>query len=185
MLLWLTPAHTDVLVAQAERDSPHETCGLIGGWVQNGVFRAIEIVPLPNITADPVHHFRIDDRALIDTLFAFESRGLSLVGIYHSHPHSAPIPSREDVACAHYRGTPYIVIGREGTKAVLAAWNIQYTTVDPVALHISPDAPLPDDTAHQSTRTLSLAILLSAALAVAFMLIVSLSLLPPAPVLAR
>jgi proteasome lid subunit RPN8/RPN11 len=79
--------------AHARADAPRECCGLLLGSA-TGIERA---EPARNLAApatrydiDPADHFRIlrDARAA----------GLSVIGAYHSHPASAPIPSPTDLA---------------------------------------------------------------------------------------
>ncbi len=185
MLLWITPAQSDAIVAHTEHESPREACGLIGGTIQNGVYRAVEIIPIANRADDPVHHFRMDDSALVKTLFGFEARGLVLVGIYHSHPQGKPIPSAEDAASGYYPGTPYLIVGRDHDSAVFAVWELRHRQVTPAILHIALDAPLPTDVPRAPSSVIPVAVIISAVLATIFMIALSLSLLPPAPDIVR
>ncbi|MDX2162578.1 MAG: M67 family metallopeptidase [bacterium] len=179
MTLWLTHAQLDALTAQAADTVPAECCGLIGGTVENGSFRAAELVPIPNRAVDPDHHFEMDAAALVTTLFDFELRGLALVGIYHSHPRGAPLPSVEDVKSAYYPGIPYVIIGRRGAETICAAWMITQGDVTPLALNIS-DSPPP---AVLPTTSPAGIVWCSALIAAAFMIALALWLLPPAPVI--
>lgn len=185
MLLWLTPAQTDEMFAHIERELPREACGLIGGTIQNGVYRAQMIVPIPNRAEQPLHHFRMDDAALVQTLLDFEARGLSLIGIYHSHPSGGVIPSQEDIRAAMYPRTPYLIVGKRGNDTELGVWDIRHGQVTPVALHLSDQPPLASNVPASSSPAVTSAILISTLVAVVLMLVLSLSLLPPAPEIIR
>lgn len=185
MILWLTYAQARQLCQQAQADAPNETCGLIGGSISsNGIVRAAQIIATPNAADDPAHHYLIEPAALVNTLMNFEAQSLNLVGIYHSHPFGDPIPSSEDIRNAHYPNTPYLIIGlkHRETSPRLAAWTIQHGQVDHVELHISDDPLTPPQTISSAQK---FAMLTTAIFAVAFMIILSLSLLPPAPPIPR
>jgi proteasome lid subunit RPN8/RPN11 len=177
MRLWLTPTQTNILVQQAVDDAPRETCGLLAGLGE----RVQEIVPLPNSAVDPLHHYRLNDQAYSTALFRLQAKNLTVVGFYHSHPKGDPIPSVEDIQDAHYPDTPYLIIGLRNGESRLAAWRIRYGQVVPVEIYVGEEAPPPEE------GTLSMAqkraIILSAIIVFVFMIILSLSLLPPAPMI--
>jgi proteasome lid subunit RPN8/RPN11 len=176
MILWLTDAQATTIIAHARAEAPHEACGLIGGVG----YQAQQVIPIPNIAADPRRHYEMDPRALTNTLFALEHGGKSLLAFYHSHPFGDPIPSPTDVAQAYYPDTVYLIVGLREPDARLAAWHIHNGQVDPVTLHIGAQPPdMPPDSSLSRAQTI--AIIISALLALILMLTLSLSLLPPAP----
>ncbi|PJF25333.1 MAG: hypothetical protein CUN53_13325 [Phototrophicales bacterium] len=177
MMLWLQPSQADQIAAQAYADLPRETCGLIGGLRQGSVDQAVEIIPVLNTASDPECAYQMDERALAAALTTLEKHGLTLVGIYHSHPQGDPVPSRRDIREAAYPDTAYLIIGMKGDAPRLAAWTINYGAVEHVELHISaaPPAQL------TSTRAANAAVLIAGLIGFIFLIVVSLSLLPPAP----
>lgn len=179
--LWLQPSQADQLVAQAYADLPRETCGLIGGLRQASIDQAVEIIPAPNAAHDPERAYRMDERALAAALISLEKRGLTLVGIYHSHPQGDTVPSRQDIHEAAYPDTAYLIIGMKGDAPRLAAWTINYGTVEHVELHIGAIPPAQP----ASTGTTSAAVLIAGLIGFIFLIVVSLSLLPPAPEIPR
>ncbi|MFN8560671.1 MAG: hypothetical protein U0703_03335 [Anaerolineae bacterium] len=70
----------------------------------------------------------------------------------------------------------------KGGEARLSAWSMRYGQVTPVTVHVGDEQP-------PETRTLStaqkIAILVSAVIALILMIVLSLSLLPPAPIIPR
>jgi proteasome lid subunit RPN8/RPN11 len=174
--LWLTDEQARAIVEHARSEQPREACGLLAGTDH----RVLQVLPLPNSAADPIHHFRIDDHALIQTLYRIEQNGLSLLGIYHSHPNGDPIPSTVDIREAAYPDCAYVIAGLRGSPR-LAAWDIRDAVVTPVELHTAPQPP--EKRTEPLSRPQKAAIVVGAVLAFAFMLVLSLSLLPPAPII--
>lgn len=178
-MIWLTHAQAQQVIAHARADAPREACGVIVG--RND--RAVEIIPIPNTAADSLHNYYMDERRLAEVLMSLETRGLKLVGFYHSHPQGDPIPSAVDIRQATYPDTPYLIAGLKG-EARLAAWLLRRGQVTPVPLHIG-DNPPPARANTPLSRAQQVAVLVSALIAFALLIVVSLSLLPPAPVIPR
>lgn len=177
MRLWLTPAQAESIGRYALDARPQETCGIIAGMGE----RAMQIVPIANSAPEPEQHFRLDDQAFAKAMFELERNGLSLIGIYHSHPKGDPIPSQEDIRQSNYPATAYVIVGLRDGEPRLAAWEILPGRVNTVELHIGIDPPEPAES--ELSKAQKTAIILAAIIAVAFMLILSISLLPPAPVI--
>jgi proteasome lid subunit RPN8/RPN11 len=177
MRLWLTPEQTTTLVQYAREVAPHEACGLLAGRGE----QVHEVISLPNSAAEPLHHYRIEDAAYSRTLFQLQKQRLSVIGFYHSHPESDPIPSSDDIRQAHYPDTPFLIVGLHQRESQLAAWNIHYGQVTPVEIYVGLQAPPPEE--EPLSRTQKTAIILSAIIAFVFMILLSLSLLPPAPII--
>jgi proteasome lid subunit RPN8/RPN11 len=86
----------DVLAAidaHARAEAPRECCGLLLGSLTE-IRRAEPTRNLATTTTrydiDPADHFRILREA--------RAAGLTVIGAYHSHPASAPVPSPTDLA---------------------------------------------------------------------------------------
>lgn len=173
--LWLTPAQARQIARHALDDAPHEACGLIGGL--NG--RASVITPAPNVASQPDTHYEVDPATLVATLTSFERNGLDLIGIYHSHPNHPPAPSASDLALALYPDTAYLIVSLQRGEPELAAWTLTHGRAERIHLHIAEEPPQPEDAGMSSAQRL--AVILAALLAVAAFLMISISLLPPAP----
>ncbi len=85
------------LVAHCRREAPNEACGVLGGRLFAGGQRAVLPVPVKNMLADP-RRYRMDPRGQIAAFDRIEDAGLEEVAYYHSHPASAPLPSKTDIA---------------------------------------------------------------------------------------
>ena len=85
------------LVAHCRREAPNEACGVLGGRLFAGGQRAVLSVPVVNVLADP-RRYRMDPRGLMAAFDRIEDAGLEDVAYFHSHPASAPSPSKTDIA---------------------------------------------------------------------------------------
>ena len=74
---------------------PNESCALLLGNIEDGNNIVQEIFLTENIDMSPVK-FTIADEQLIKGYSLAESRRVSVIGIFHSHPHSSPYPSETD-----------------------------------------------------------------------------------------
>jgi len=166
--LWLRRAQAQQLIKHAQDAAPDEACGLILGDQQ----RVNAIVPTENIAANPRHHYRIDDRALIEN---FDR----IIGIYHSHPRSQAIPSSTDIQESCYPEFVHVIIGLQGKSPQIAAWHIRHGRVESVQVIIN-DQP-PQDIPKALTQTQQAVLLVSALAVVMAVIFISLMLLPPAP----
>src|SRR5918911_637179 len=119
----LTRSQLDQLIAQARRDAPNETCGLIGG--QDG--RALKIYPLTNVDENPRIRYLADPQELLYAIRDVEeTNGWEVLAIYHSHPASPAYPSATDVGRAFYPDAVYILISlRNPEFAEVRGFNIR------------------------------------------------------------
>lgn len=83
------------LLAHARRDAPIEACGLIAGDDQG----LCVYLPCRNAEASAVR-YAISPEEVLRAFRMFESRGLSVSAVFHSHPMGEAFPSATDVACA-------------------------------------------------------------------------------------
>ncbi|MFL0373441.1 M67 family metallopeptidase [Paenibacillus amylolyticus] len=72
---------------------PQEACGVMLGETAAGGIRISRFQPIRNVAPDPLHHFTLDDAEWIRCVF-YEPK---LIGIFHSHPQTRPVPSLEDL----------------------------------------------------------------------------------------
>lgn len=92
----LSDALWEGMLRHATEASPQECCGLLLG--DPGCIR--EIVPTPNVAADPVRRFEVDPGAHFAAVRRARTAGLEVVGAYHSHPKGSSVPSETDRAQA-------------------------------------------------------------------------------------
>lgn len=124
--LHLPAAEQERLRAWVEKGYPQETCGVLIGRSRDGVTEVVEVLPARNLNQE-----RARDRYLLDPqdyLKADESareRGLSIVGVWHSHPDHPARPSATDRAHA-WEGWSYVIasVTPEGVTD-LRSWRLK------------------------------------------------------------
>ncbi|MGB8643785.1 MAG: M67 family metallopeptidase [Anaerolineae bacterium] len=130
----LTPEQIADLIAQARRDAPNETCGLIGG--REG--RAERLYPLANEAEHPQVEYRGAALQQLEAMRDMETQEQELLAIYHSHPASPAFPSPTDVERAFYPDAVYIVISLMHPRAAqVRGFTIQNAQVTEVTLEIT------------------------------------------------
>jgi proteasome lid subunit RPN8/RPN11 len=86
------------MLDQARSERPLECCGLLAGIIQaDGTGLVQERYPLVNDAASPIE-FLSSPRSMLDADKDMRRRNLEMLAVYHSHPTSAPIPSKKDLA---------------------------------------------------------------------------------------
>jgi len=131
----------DAIAAHARRDSPRECCGLLIGTEDD----VIEAVATGNVAAEPLRHYQvspIDHFAQIKRyreLGTERATAVNVIGVYHSHPHSAPKPSPTDLEEA-FEDFLYLIAGPVDGSAPLTirAYRLQAGQFEDVQL-----APIP------------------------------------------
>jgi [CysO sulfur-carrier protein]-S-L-cysteine hydrolase len=116
-------------VAHARDEAPNECCGYLratDGSVEH-VFRA------ENLRASP-YGYELDSGSLL-AANELDDEGFQ-VGIYHSHPRSAPEPSQTDINLAHYPHWTYLIVSLEGDEPLVRAWRIEDGRVDEEELDV-------------------------------------------------
>lgn len=101
----VTTEQVRTLLAQALEELPHECCGLLAG--RRG--RAERVYRGTNVDHSPFTYY-MDPNEVLRATREIDDAGLDLLAIYHSHTHTAAIPSATDVARAHYPDSLYLII---------------------------------------------------------------------------
>ncbi len=123
-MLRLRYGHRQAMVAAAIRALPNEGCGLLVGRADE----VVEIVPSPNV-ADSARVYEIDPRVLLRTFRDVETRGLEVIGVFHSHTHSAAYPSPTDVAQAPDPSWHYVLVSLAEKESDVRSFRILNGTI--------------------------------------------------------
>ncbi|AIE75165.1 MULTISPECIES: M67 family metallopeptidase [unclassified Synechocystis] len=130
----------------AELLYPEECCGLLLGQLvteENGdlYWQVEEVQPTENCWGQveefeqdynqnqdsnlgKLHYFAIDPKVLLTAQKDCRQRSLSIIGIFHSHPHGQPIPSEFDRAIAWPEYVYLIVSGENGKFNTSRSWYL-------------------------------------------------------------
>lgn len=109
------------MIDQARAELPNECCGLLAGQLGEGVGRVQRRLPLINAAASPVEYWS-DGRSLLDAHKYMDREGLELLAIYHSHPTSAPIPSKKDRERSYDENIMALIISLQSEPPEVRAW---------------------------------------------------------------
>lgn len=94
------------LKAHARDTRPRECCGLLLGRPGH----VVTVRPAANLAGSP-DRFELDPQAHVAAIRETRGSDMGVVGFYHSHPHSAPIPSERDLAESTYPDALHVIIG--------------------------------------------------------------------------
>ena len=173
----IAPEQYAALITEAERHYPLECVGVLLGHGDHVVMGH----PLENVAPVKERFFTIDRAAFEQCVTLAREQQMQIIGFYHSHPDHPPIPSEQDVIGALPYGAQmrHIIIGVDKHQTRTTAWR--YRALGNVtALEIIHDraaAPLP----WLQTSGQQVGLLIGTVLAVAILIFIALSLLPPAP----
>lgn len=131
--LALSRRAADALRAEAERALPAECCGVLAG--AEGL--VTEVLPVANAADDARARYEMDPAELWAARRAARERGLDVVGFYHSHPTTEPVPSARDVSRAYYPDAVYAIVGLAPAFAV-RAFRIANGRADEIVLDLEP-----------------------------------------------
>jgi proteasome lid subunit RPN8/RPN11 len=127
LTLELNDALVDALIAAARRAAPREACGLLVG-TGSSVVRTVETA---NAAASATLYAIPPDKHLA-AIRAARADGLDVIGAFHSHPHSAAVPSATDTAEA-FPDFIFVIVGLAPTPHV-RAWRFEAGNFAEVAL---------------------------------------------------
>lgn len=107
----LSEALRTQLLRHAAEQLPLEACGLLGG--SQGSARLF--IPCRNAEQSPVR-YAIAPEEILQALRQFESEGLELLAVFHSHPIGDAYPSPTDVQFAAYPQVLYLIAAQRGEQ---------------------------------------------------------------------
>ncbi len=128
MSISIPEAVVSEMLAHAREEAPRECCGLLIGMAETVVHsvRAKNLdVSLTRYLIDPEDHFKAIRAARADRL--------EVIGAYHSHPASAPVPSATDIAEAN-SGSEFLYVIVSLVNDDVRAYRIQEGVSRPLAV---------------------------------------------------
>lgn len=85
------------IVDFARKEKPDEACGIIGG-VEG---RAVIFYPMINTEKSPESYLMAPEEQF-SVMKDLRAKNLTMVAVFHSHPHSSAYPSKKDIEMAFY-----------------------------------------------------------------------------------
>ncbi|BAZ01484.1 Mov34/MPN/PAD-1 family protein [Tolypothrix tenuis PCC 7101] len=137
MILQLLPEHLQIIRTHAESTYPDECCGIILGHVTLEGKTVVEIMPTENAwnteaanfsgdrtTETERRRYAIAPQVMLQAQRKARDRSLNIIGIYHSHPDAAAIPSECDRLYAWPEYSYIIVSVQKGKAETLQSWSL-------------------------------------------------------------
>ncbi|MDR2487868.1 MAG: M67 family metallopeptidase [Clostridiales Family XIII bacterium] len=109
-----------------ERVYPNEACGMLLGSDVGGERQIRRVLPIENVfeAGERHHRFSIDPLDFLKAEREAEKSGLSVLGIYHSHPDHPAAPSEYDLRLA-WPYYSYIIVSVEGGQSCgMTCWRL-------------------------------------------------------------
>ncbi len=119
------PIHEEML-ARAVAELPRECCGLLAGTVVDGVGEVCAIFPLVNELRSATE-FVSESRGLFAAMKAMRTDGVDVLAVYHSHPASAPEPSRLDRERNYSEAVVNLIVGFPNGEPEVRGWWLTAT----------------------------------------------------------
>jgi proteasome lid subunit RPN8/RPN11 len=109
------------MLQHAQSALPNECCGLLAGVRDGAVLRVEKHYPLINEAASPIE-YRSEPRSMLQADRDMRKWNLDMIAVYHSHPTSAPIPSRTDLERNYIPDVVQFIIGLKDAEPLLRGW---------------------------------------------------------------
>lgn len=94
MIIRITAAINEQMKSHFKTTWPNEGCALLLGTSSaDEVIDLHSFIPVKNVAAEHAHHFELEPEVWVHYLMTSPD----LIGIFHTHPVSAPLPSAEDL----------------------------------------------------------------------------------------
>jgi [CysO sulfur-carrier protein]-S-L-cysteine hydrolase len=107
------------VVAHCLHGLPLEACGMLAGRGE----QVCEVYPAAN-AARSARIYTVEPRDLLRADRAADAAGLSLMGVWHSHTHTAAYPSPTDIEQAPDPGWHYVLVSLSDVEPVLRSYRI-------------------------------------------------------------
>jgi|LFRM01.1.fsa_nt_gb proteasome lid subunit RPN8/RPN11 len=82
------------------------------------------VMPMPNVASDPKNHYVVEGVAQQHAFRIMEEKGLDFVGVYHSHPRGAAVPSLTDIRQSIGNDVIHVIVSLRWKEAVIKAYRL-------------------------------------------------------------
>lgn len=122
VVLTISRALADQIIAHARKDHPDEACGVIAGPA--GSDAPVRFIPMENAERSPTF-YRFDSREQLRVWREMDDSDEEAVVIYHSHTATEAYPSRTDISYASEPQAHYVLVStRDEDEAEFRSYRI-------------------------------------------------------------
>jgi [CysO sulfur-carrier protein]-S-L-cysteine hydrolase len=112
------------MIEQARTELPNECCGALAGIMIGDTGRVIRRYPFVNSAASPVR-YSAEGNDLPAAFRDMRESQIELLALYHSHPTSAAIPSKTDLAMNFYGpDVVHLIISLQEREPCVRCWRL-------------------------------------------------------------
>jgi proteasome lid subunit RPN8/RPN11 len=120
----------DEMISQAFSELPNECCGLLAGVIIPPLPTEVEAPPTAQVkcryplvnAAASAKEYLSDARSMFEAVRDMRQRRIDLLAVYHSHPTSAPMPSRTDLERNYSPDVVNLIISLKDGVPLARAW---------------------------------------------------------------
>src|SRR5215212_4382520 len=124
-MLHIEQTALDEMIADAKQSFPEECCGFFFGTENENQRIITEVLAVNNSKeGDKRRRFEISPKDYLKAEAFAEEKGLLLLGVYHSHPNSAAIPSAQDRIAAQPYFSYIIISVFDGEFSHIRSWQL-------------------------------------------------------------
>ncbi len=139
-MLWIPSDLHAEMVAHCLVGLPDEACGLLAGDAEAG---EVSICYPARNAAKSAKVYTVDPRDMLQADKDAESRGIEIIGVFHSHTHTDAYPSPTDVDQAPDPGWHYVIVSLRDTHPVVRSYTIVDGEVEEESVVVLNDALVP------------------------------------------
>lgn len=124
-MIYISSDLVNRMLEEAKSAYPHECCGLLVGNNKGSRKEVCEVYPVENKNKERAQdRYEIDPKKFDEIDREATKKGLSIIGIYHSHPDHPAAPSAFDKECAYaWTEYSYIIISvRNREETEIKSW---------------------------------------------------------------
>ncbi|MFX1250301.1 MAG: M67 family metallopeptidase [Promethearchaeota archaeon] len=103
-----------------KQKAPEEACGVLGGRIEEEKNFVLTVYVCRNVSTKPKVAYSIAPEDLAKAFTDIESRGLEILGFYHSHPFGLVKPSETDKSGVTWYNEFYVI---SNLKKEITAWK--------------------------------------------------------------
>jgi len=123
----LSESQKKILSSHAKKSAPNESCALLFGEEKDDKSIVNEVFLTENIDGSQVN-FTISNQQLLDGYKTAESKGMEVVGIFHSHPNSDAFPSQTDQKFMQVNPVVWVIFS--GTSNMFKAFILESEIIE-------------------------------------------------------